>query len=62
MIQYCNHPHDTQTSEALNQATANVAPKSVLLRLYKPIQTDCLSCWCTYLGALQFFELLFVKV
>jgi hypothetical protein len=26
---YCNHPFDTQTNEALNQAIANVAPKSV---------------------------------
>jgi hypothetical protein len=25
----CNHPFDTQTNEALNQAIANVAPKSV---------------------------------
>ncbi len=29
MMQYCNHPHDTQTNEALNQANAVVAPKSV---------------------------------
>ena len=29
MMQYCNHPHDTQTNEALNQAIANIAPKSV---------------------------------
>jgi hypothetical protein len=29
MMQYCNHPHDTQTNEALNQAIANVAPKSM---------------------------------
>jgi len=28
-MQYCNHPHDTQTNEALNQAIANVAPKSM---------------------------------
>ncbi len=26
---YCNHPFDTQTNEALTQAIANVAPKSV---------------------------------
>jgi len=29
MMRYCTHPHDTQTNEALNQAIANVAPKSV---------------------------------
>jgi len=29
MMRYCNHPHDTQTNEALNQAIANIAPKSV---------------------------------
>ena len=29
MMKYCTHPHDTQTNEALNQAIANVAPKSV---------------------------------
>jgi hypothetical protein len=29
MMQYCNHPHDTQTNKALNQAIAVVAPKSV---------------------------------
>jgi hypothetical protein len=26
---YCNHPFDTQTNEALNQAIAKVVPKSV---------------------------------
>jgi hypothetical protein len=29
MMRYCNHPQDTQTNEALNQAIANSAPKSV---------------------------------
>jgi len=29
MMEYCTHPHDTQTKEALNQAIANVAPKSM---------------------------------
>jgi hypothetical protein len=28
-MSYCNHPFDTQTNEAINQAIANVAPKSV---------------------------------
>jgi hypothetical protein len=26
---YCNHPYDTQNNEAMNQAVANAAPKSV---------------------------------
>jgi hypothetical protein len=29
MMQYCNHPHDTQTNEVLNQAITNIALKSV---------------------------------
>jgi hypothetical protein len=29
MMEYCTHPHNTQTNEALNQVIANVAPKSV---------------------------------
>jgi hypothetical protein len=29
MMQYCKHPYETQTNEALNQAIANVSPKSV---------------------------------
>jgi hypothetical protein len=41
MMQYCNHPHDMQTNEALNQAIANIAPKSVcysvLISLYSRI-------------------------
>jgi hypothetical protein len=28
-MKYCNHPFDTQTTEALNQAIVNVAPKHV---------------------------------
>lgn len=28
-MNYCNHPFDTQTNEALNQAIATVAPKNV---------------------------------
>jgi len=28
-MSYCNHPYDTQTNEVINQAIANVAPKSV---------------------------------
>jgi hypothetical protein len=27
-MNYCNHPFDTQTNEALNQAIATVAPKN----------------------------------
>jgi hypothetical protein len=27
IMQYCNHPHNMQTNEALNQAIANIAPK-----------------------------------
>ena len=26
---HCNHPHDTQTNEALNQSIANITPKSI---------------------------------
>jgi hypothetical protein len=41
MMQYCNHPYDTQTNEALNQSIANVSPKSVcyssLISLYSRI-------------------------
>jgi hypothetical protein len=29
ILQYCNHPHNTQTNEVLNQAITNIAPKSV---------------------------------
>ena len=29
MMAQCNHPYDTQTNEALNNAVANVAPKTV---------------------------------
>jgi len=28
-MEYCNHPFDTQTNEALNQAIMMVAPKNV---------------------------------
>jgi len=28
-MEYCNHPYDTQTNEALNQVIATVAPKNV---------------------------------
>jgi hypothetical protein len=33
-MSYCNHPFDTQTNEALNQAIANVAPKSICSELF----------------------------
>ena len=29
IMAFCNHPYDTKTNEALNQAIANAAPKSV---------------------------------
>jgi hypothetical protein len=62
MMQYCNHPHDTQTNEALNQAIAVVAPKSVCysgtISLFSRI---ALVIGIHNMGYYNFFHTLFTK-
>jgi hypothetical protein len=63
MMQYCNHPHDTQTNEALNQAIAVVAPKSVCysgtVSLYSRI---ALVIGIHNMGYYYFFHALFTEI
>jgi hypothetical protein len=60
MMQYCTHPYDTQTNEALNQSIANVAPKSMCYS-----GTTSLNSWIAItigvhnLGLYPFFDALF---
>jgi len=63
MMQCCNHPHDTQTNEALNQAIANVAPKSVCYSGTISLNS-CIAIVIGIhnLGLHAFFEVLFKKV
>jgi hypothetical protein len=63
MMQYCNHPHDTQTNEALNQAIAKVAPKSVCysgtVSLYSRV---ALVIGIHNMGYYYFFHALFTEI
>jgi hypothetical protein len=63
MMQYCNHPHDTQTNEALNQAIAVVAPKRVCyssnISLYNRI---ALVIRIHNMGYYNFFDALFTEI
>jgi hypothetical protein len=63
MMQYCNHPHDIQTNEALNQAIANMAPKSICYSgSISLISHIAIVIGVHNLGLYIFFEKLFEKV
>jgi hypothetical protein len=60
---YCNHPFDTQTNEALNQAIAKVAPKSVCYSSTTSLNARiALVIGVHNLGHLPFFSILFDKI
>jgi hypothetical protein len=61
-MSYCNHPFDTQTNEALNQAIAKVAPKSVCYSSTTSLNARiALVIGVHNLGHLPFFSILFDK-
>jgi hypothetical protein len=63
MMSYCTHPHDTQTNKALNNAIANIAPKSLCysgtISLYSRIS---LVIGIHNMGHYYFFQSLFSKI
>ena len=59
-MSYCNHPFDTQTNEVINQAIANVAPKSVCYSGTVSLMSRvALVVGMHNMGHVEFFTLLF---